>query len=104
MEYYKYTGLKYILPIMHLIITDNNYKLAANKKYYQCAKGVFDQIYTLLDGGKISEPMRHISNSILAIYVSFMICYFIVMNKAKVKKQVIALNLQVTGQMQVIKL
>ena len=69
------------------IITDNYYKYAKSKDYYECAKGVYSQIYTLLDGGKISEPMRHISNFILAIYISFIFCYMIVMNTVKQKKQ-----------------
>ncbi len=70
------------------LITDNNYIYATNKEYFECASRTFDQIYTLLEGGKISEPMRHISNSILAIYIAFMFCYFILMNKVKVKKQI----------------
>ena len=70
------------------IMTDNNYRAARAENYYECAKGVYDQIYTLLDGGKISEPMRHISNAILAIYLSFIVCYIIVMNTVKQKKQV----------------
>ena len=70
------------------IITDNNYRAARAENYYECAKGVYDQIYTLLDGGKISEPMRHISNVLMAIALSVLLGYLIVSGSTKVKKQI----------------
>lgn len=68
------------------IITDNIYKYATNKDYYSCATVAFDQINTLLDGGKILEPMRYISNVVIAIVVAFFINFFIVVGASKIKK------------------
>lgn len=59
-------------------ITDNTYKFATKEKYYECAEEVFDEIYTLLDGHKIAQPMKYISNILIAIIVAFIINYFIV--------------------------
>ena len=52
------------------IITDNIYTYATNENYYECASSGFDQIYTLLAGGKISEPLRFICSIILALITS----------------------------------
>ena len=60
------------------IITDNVYRYATSGDYYKCASYAFSQIKTLLDGGKILEPMRYISNFTISIIVAFFICYFIV--------------------------
>jgi uncharacterized protein len=43
--------------------------------------------------------MRHISNAILAIYLSFIVCYIIVMNTVKQKKQVNINNYDSTFEM-----
>ena len=68
------------------IITDNIYKYATNKEYYQCASKAFNQIETLLKGGKILEPMRHTSNYILSLVISAFITYFIAFETTKMKK------------------
>ena len=59
-------------------ITDNTYKFATKAKYYECAEEVFDEIYTLLGGHRIAQPMKYISNILIAIIVAFIINYFIV--------------------------
>ena len=69
------------------IITDNSYQYATNKQYYECAYKMFDQIYTLLDGGKILEPMRHVSNIFVAILSAFFINFMIVISATKIKKE-----------------
>ena len=68
------------------IITDNIYTYATNKDYYKCASEAFNQILTLLEGGKIAEPMRHICNFILAITISFLVCFMIVRRVSKIKE------------------
>jgi len=68
------------------IITDNIYKYASRKEYYECAYNAFDQIETILDGGKIAEPMRHISNAVVAIVLAFFVNFFIVLGASKIKK------------------
>ena len=39
-------------------ITDNVYTYASGGDYYTCAEMVFTQELTLLQGGRISQPMR----------------------------------------------
>lgn len=68
------------------IITDNVYKYASNAEYYKCASEAFKQIGTLLSGGKISEPMRYISNIMLSFIISFFACFLIVLSRTKIKK------------------
>ena len=69
------------------IITDNIYRYATNEDYYTCAYTAFDQINTLLSGGKILEPMRHISNIVVAIVLAFFINFIIVAKSTKIKKE-----------------
>lgn len=68
------------------IITDNIYNYATNEEYYECASQAFSQILTLLKGGKISEPMRHITNALLSITIAFFISFIIVLIKTSIKK------------------
>lgn len=67
------------------IITDNAYTYARDGSYYQCASKVFDQVNTLLNGGKINEPMRHISNIVVSLVSGFFIAFIYVLNKTKIK-------------------
>lgn len=67
-------------------ITDNIYKYASREEYYECADKAFEQIGIILDGGKIAEPMRHVSNVVVAIVVAFFINFFIVLSASKLKK------------------
>lgn len=68
------------------IITDNIYQYASREDYYTCAYTAFDQMSTLLDGGKILEPMRHISNIVVSIVLAFFINFLIVAKSTKIKK------------------
>lgn len=54
------------------VITDNIYQYATNKQYYKCATEAFSQIYTLLQGGKIAEPMKYISNGVMAVMLALL--------------------------------
>ena len=49
------------------IITDNIYSLAAKEDYLGCAEKGFDQMVVKLEGGRIAEPMRYVSNLLMAI-------------------------------------
>ena len=69
------------------IITDNIYQYASNKDYYSCAYTAFDQMNTVLSGGKILEPMRHISNIVVSIVLAFFINFLIVSSNTKIKKE-----------------
>ena len=67
-------------------ITDNTYRYATNKEYYDCASHTFKQIYTILDGGKIAEPMRYTSNIFIAITLAFFFSFLYILGKSKIKK------------------
>jgi len=81
------------------IITDNVYKYATNQNYYLCAKVAYEQIYTLLSGGKIAEGMRHYSNFVIAITIAFTINFLLVLrfsrkkNKDNLKNYLINVNI-----------
>lgn len=49
------------------IITDNIYSYARMEEYYDCAAEGFDEMLIKLEGGRIAEPMRYISNLLLAV-------------------------------------
>lgn len=59
------------------VITDNTYKYATDGKYFECADKTFEQIYSLLRGEKIAQPMKYICNAILAILIALLANYFI---------------------------
>ncbi|MBR1679686.1 MAG: TPM domain-containing protein [Bacilli bacterium] len=67
------------------IITDNIYTYASNKDYYKCASKAFEQISTLLHNGKIAEPMRYISNGVLALSFAFLVNFIFVYFYSRVK-------------------
>lgn len=57
------------------VITDNVYRYASKGWYYQCASETFSQILQLLQGGKILQPMKHISNALVALAAAMILCY-----------------------------
>ena len=67
-------------------ITDNTYRYATNKDYYGCASRTFKQIHTILDGGKIAEPMRYTSNIFIAITLAFFFSFLYILGKSKIAK------------------
>ena len=56
-------------------ITDNIYRLASKGDYYGCASSAYQQEYTLLEGGRISRPMKHITNLLVALTLAIIINY-----------------------------
>lgn len=60
-------------------ITDNVYRYASNGNYYDCANEAFLQIHRLLSGSKIAQPMKYISNTLLALILAALINYFLAM-------------------------
>lgn len=63
-------------------ITDNVYRYASKGNYYSCASEAFEQIHTLLAGRKIAQPMKYISNILLALILAALINYFLAMRTA----------------------
>lgn len=60
-------------------ITDNVYKYATNKDYYTCASKAFTQVNSLLSGQKIAQPMKHISNGLLAVILAVLFNFWFMM-------------------------
>ena len=69
-----------------LTITDNVYAYAGEGDYLGCALAVFDQMNTLLTGGRIAQPMKYISNLLLALILSLLINYLLVLWTAGSRK------------------
>lgn len=59
-------------------ITDNVYSYASDEDYYSCAQRAFEQELRLLQGQKIAQPMKYISNALLALLLAALINYFLV--------------------------
>ena len=58
-------------------ITDNVYKYASNGDYVSCASTAFDQMTTILAGGRIPAPMKIIGCVLIALIAGLTICYMI---------------------------
>ena len=67
-------------------ITDNVYSYASDEDYLTCASKAFEQVNTLLEGRRIAQPMKYISNALLAIVLALMINYFLVMTRSRSRK------------------
>lgn len=70
-------------------ITDNTYIYATsdrNYDYYTCAYKTFEQVLTLLEGGKIAQPMKYICNLLLALVLAMLFNYYLVRSYARAKK------------------
>ena len=68
------------------VITDNVYTYASDRDYFSCANKAFIQEAALLHGRRISQPMKYISNALLAIAIAILINYFIVRQTSRVRK------------------
>lgn len=67
------------------IITDNVYTYASKADYYTCASKVFEQVYDLMEGRRIAQPMKYISNILLAIVLALLLNYIVVRIYARQK-------------------
>ena len=67
-------------------ITDNVYRYASEGEYFLCASKAFEQISSLLAGRKIAQPMKYISNALLALILAALINYFIIRALSSGKK------------------
>ena len=66
-------------------ITDNIYRYASQKDYYTCAAKAFEQVTRLLEGVKIADPFRYVTNAFLAVCLA-LIGNFAVMSLQRRKK------------------
>ncbi len=53
-------------------VTDNVYRYAMDADYYGCAREAFLQIHALLKGQRIAQPMKYISNALLAVILAML--------------------------------
>ena len=67
-------------------ITDNSYRYASDGDYFSCADTAFSQIRSLLEGYRIAQPMKYISNLLLALILAMLFNYLLVMSLSKAKK------------------
>lgn len=70
-------------------ITDNVYREASKGDYFACANEAFTQIQTLLRGRHIMQPMKYISNALLAMILALLInfCYICIFSRLKKPKE-----------------
>lgn len=76
------------------IITDNVYTYASKGAYAECGAKAFEQIFTLLEGGRIAAPMKYLGNIFLAFITSIFICYAVLKRTSQTQK---ALNSELIG-------
>lgn len=69
------TMYKYITTAKANIITDNTYQYATDGYYNECVLQTLDQMNTVLEGGKINQSMKYISNALLAVLFALMIVF-----------------------------
>lgn len=67
-------------------ITDNVYTYASDGDYYTCSSMAFQQAFSLLNGQKISQPMKYICNAFLALLIALLLNYFLVRMLSRSKK------------------
>ena len=67
-------------------ITDNTYLYASKGNYAGCAEEVFTEVYQLLNGERIAEPMKYICNALLALILGLLICFEIASSKSGTNK------------------
>ena len=79
------TNYQYITSSKANSITDNIYQYATDGDYYLCAYQAFDQMQTILEGGKIAEPMRYTSIFVISVVLSFFFNFLFVLSKSKIK-------------------
>ena len=69
-------------------ITDNVYKKATAGDYALCAKEAFEQMEAVLEGRKIAEPMKYISNAMVAVAGGILLAYLIINAKMQQEEEV----------------
>ena len=67
-------------------IVSNVYRYASNENYFACANNAFKQVYQLLSGKTIFEPMKMVSNLFISITIATFICYIYILSTSKIKK------------------
>jgi len=64
-------------------ITDNVYRYASLGSYYHCASEAFSEMLILLEGGRIAQPMKYISNVLIALVSALLLNFFFLILQRK---------------------
>ncbi len=67
-------------------VTDNVYRYASNGDYYGCAREAFAEICALLEGQRIAQPMKYISNALLAMILALLANFGLVICFTRLRK------------------
>ena len=78
-------------------ITDNIYRYATREEYYLCAEHAFEEILSVLKGQRIAQPMKYLSNALLALILSVLLNFSWLKARAKKLKPKRAVVLAVSG-------
>ena len=66
-------------------IMDNVYTYARNGRYYTCARETFLQVYDVLSDHAVPQPMKHMSNLLIAVCLSLFFVFRAANRKTKIK-------------------
>jgi uncharacterized protein len=69
-------------------IADNIYKFASKEKYFDCANEAFNQVLIVLRGGRISTPMKHVTNALMAACLGLLLNFLLVALNRKRKASI----------------
>ena len=78
--------LKVVTKSYQRSIVDNVYTYAGRGDYCECAYQAFDQALSLMQGQKISQPMKHVNNALLALSIAIILMYIYANATAAMKK------------------
>lgn len=67
-------------------VTDNVYRYASREEYYECASEAYREIYALLEGERIAQPMKYISNALLAMILALLLNFGLVVYFTRLRK------------------
>mgnify|MGYP001068912008 CR=1 FL=1 len=67
-------------------ITDNVYRYASKGDYFGCAREAFQEIDAVLKGNRIAQPMKYISNALLAMLLALLINFGLIIWFTRLQK------------------
>jgi|GEM_PF-1156098 Beta-propeller domains of methanol dehydrogenase type len=67
-------------------IMDNVYRLASREEYFACAKEVFSEVTEVMGGRSIHEPMKHLSNALIALCLGLLTAFLAAMRENDVNR------------------
>ncbi len=62
------------------------YRYASGGDYFSCADEAFQQIFALLQGNRIAQPMKYISNALLAVILALLLNFGLISYYMRITK------------------